>query len=750
MKQRRQFESDCNCERCSRRRCPAVFTCLLLFCVISTFAVAPVLADGCFVFKWDKKTDINEPTQKAIIVHDAGREDILLQVKYEGALSEFGWLIPVPSLPNVQKGSMEAFYELSQLTQRRFGVPQAETRGDLAPPNAAGPAEPVKVIAIKTVGAYEVAVLSAKDSGSLARWLESHGYSLPDGKAVIVDDYIRKGWYFVAAKIQLEKPVAVNIVAGSSPKQSKLSSREQKAVRRKLASGELHPLLISFDTPTCVFPLKISAVGGHPSEVSLYVLSAQPLLNQFVFDEACKNLEQRRAEWDQSRAQREQMRQKSKQNMEVLGLAFLARPNSRPSDSFAGQSDARNSFIEDLNTIAKEIIQPLPKNSLEDDFYVSSEEFFQCMEVGSEQLPRTASSLTRLKGKHWFLTKIVRTFAPAEMGDLEFVPAIPAMAKVLSRPIGRAAGEALPLLGSNAMPVLLTACRSESSIERMSAASGLEHVRDRRAVEPLLNLLQDEAPQVRLYAIRAAGNNWNQRFQERVIGLFRDANQEIRSEAVACLSAHEDKSRTSSYLALLKDPDPNVQLGAAYVLQRLNPEAIPSEPFVQMLRSSNADVQCAALYILFKLDRDLVSRTDLLPLLKSPRRDTVMAAVQLIEGGGYAEPQLPEPDVSARNKELESWRLSSEEAAPLLTNQLGVARLMGLRIMERNADAHAVELTIPLLRDNYSVIRSRAASVLKAITGKDLSQSDSKAWEQWWAANKKTFKTVKMVNPGSN
>jgi hypothetical protein len=68
--------------------------------------VQPLLADGCFVFRWDKKIDINEPTQKAIIVYDAGREDLLLQVKYEGPLEDFGWLIPVPALPTVQWGSM--------------------------------------------------------------------------------------------------------------------------------------------------------------------------------------------------------------------------------------------------------------------------------------------------------------------------------------------------------------------------------------------------------------------------------------------------------------------------------------------------------------------------------------------------------------------------------------------------------------------------------------------------------------------
>ena len=55
-----------------------------LFVVLCRLTLIPALADGCFVFRWNKQADIDEPTQKAIIVHDAGREDLLLQVKYEG------------------------------------------------------------------------------------------------------------------------------------------------------------------------------------------------------------------------------------------------------------------------------------------------------------------------------------------------------------------------------------------------------------------------------------------------------------------------------------------------------------------------------------------------------------------------------------------------------------------------------------------------------------------------------------------
>lgn len=119
-------------------------------------------ADGVFVvpkFVWDKRKDINEPTQKAILVYDAGQEDMVLQVKYEGPLDEFGWLIPVPSRPTVKKDSMKCFYELSQYTQRHFP-------GEAPPPGKAhedfgmatlsagvAPEPPVKVVEIKTVGA---------------------------------------------------------------------------------------------------------------------------------------------------------------------------------------------------------------------------------------------------------------------------------------------------------------------------------------------------------------------------------------------------------------------------------------------------------------------------------------------------------------------------------------------------------------------------------------------------------------------
>jgi hypothetical protein len=75
-------------------------------------------------FVWNKQKDINEPTQKAIIVRDRRKEELILQVKYEGPASRFGWLVPVPGLPKVERGLMECFYELSRYTQEHMEPPR--------------------------------------------------------------------------------------------------------------------------------------------------------------------------------------------------------------------------------------------------------------------------------------------------------------------------------------------------------------------------------------------------------------------------------------------------------------------------------------------------------------------------------------------------------------------------------------------------------------------------------------------------
>jgi len=700
--------------------------------LISTSA----LADGCFVFKWNKSVDINEPTQKAIIVYDAGREDLLLQVKYEGSLEEFGWLVPVPTLPKVEKSSMEPFYELSQLTQRQFG---ATKRMVMMSDSFGGRGEEkVKVIEIKTVGAYEVAVLFAKDAGSLTQWLQTHDYSFPEGKSDIIDDYVQRGWYFVAAKIDLKKGVGFKAVSDGSPKDPTTTAR--RSIKSKLSSGELNPLLISFDTPECIFPLKISAVNGKPSEVSLYILSKEPLLNPFIFEKNTDKLKELRAHWEAQQPQNEKALATwlNRRSLQLASQMYVTdRTNHTKQDR---KPDWKK---EDLEAIAEESVATSRPEPLDDHFYAAPGELLQCLQVTVDKIPKSAKELSRLRNRSWFLTKQVWTFTPAEMNDLNFVPAIPALAKLLTLPIGKVAAQVIVQLGSNAVPSLITACRSPIPIERVNAVRGLEQLRDQRLADPLLDLLQDQVPLVRYHAVQLAEINWDASFIEPVQKLLRDPHAEIAGMASICLYNHESPDRTPVYLALINDPSPSMRMRALTIAMRINhfkplPELLNAA--LALLKDPNEEVQNYALHELWRVYNVAIPRNDLIPLLRSSRPDTIMLALRLIEGTGRVRPALSGPEASEREELLRARQLSSPELAVLATNRLGEVRFMSLQLLERNGDANAIELILPLLKDPNSVISSRAFAAIRTISGQNVSEDDPGKWDQWWAVNKATFK----------
>src|SRR5207247_5102601 len=135
------------------------------------------------------------------------------------------------------------------------------------------------------------------------------------------------------------------------------AEKGRKVFEKQLSSGELHPILISFDTPRCIFPLKISAVGGKMSEVSLYVLSAEPLANQFILDKQWEKIHQERIQWEKGVQQRSEMGRKAAQNTRSLGLAWLMYSLAPPQEP--GKPRTRDWTLEDLQSLGEES-QPIP------------------------------------------------------------------------------------------------------------------------------------------------------------------------------------------------------------------------------------------------------------------------------------------------------------------------------------------------------------------------------------------------------
>ena len=220
---------------------------LLVLCL-----ACPVLADGCFV--WNEGVDLYEPSQKAVIVHDDGIEDLILQVKYEGKATDFAWLVPLPAQPEVSGADAAIFAELSEYTQRRQHW--HAFYGTAGRPAGKGK---VEVLERKKVSVYDVAVLKADTAEALMQWLAENRYSVPEHAEALLREYIDKDWVFTALRIH--------------------SDDRRLWVEKALNKGTLIPLKFTFKSPQAVYPLKISSLNKGPTEVLLYVFADDVLVH---------------------------------------------------------------------------------------------------------------------------------------------------------------------------------------------------------------------------------------------------------------------------------------------------------------------------------------------------------------------------------------------------------------------------------------------------------------------------------------
>lgn len=534
-------------------------------------APAPTEADGFFVapFVWNKKQDINEPSQKAIILYDAHREDLILQVKYEGPVKEFGWLIPVPSLPTVTKASMNCFYDLSRFTQEYMASSGGVLKMAFASLSARE--EPVKVIEVKTVGAYKIAVLSPKDAGSLQHWLDTNHFSYPADKSEVLDSYISHGWYFVAVKINLGD-------AGSLPRPSGKNemARADSSIPEKLASGELHPLQISFDSDRCIFPLKISSVNGQDAEVHIYVLSSEPLIEKGLFDRELRA------------AGREQMEaaQRFNDNAHKLNEA-----RQRIQSPLVGEFDPPQ--------IARALMsaeEPIGS------FWKGATGYHRHQQVSKKEIPSCARQLDRMGTRKWWLDKYSMKFQAPDMRDLVFEPALTVLSDKLADEEGYIAAVNLGQFKSEAEPLVLAALNSSNAFVRENAAfailrddSGMAN--NERLLRALAARFDDPDARVRVAAVRAAANSGDGSLFKPIIQLGRDEDRSVRAAAVEAVMTH--RNLASSHVPQIQD----------------------------MVKDDDLEIVVAGLQMLSSLDAK-IPRQDLPPLFKLPNRDILLLSWQ--------------------------------------------------------------------------------------------------------------------------
>ena len=162
-----------------------------------------MFADGLYIPRTYYKEDIYEPTQKAIILHDGNKEQMIIEATYKGTMDDFAWLIPVPSYPNVEKSVPKIFEEIHYLTQPEYRRSPSKGVGYYGVSEKMMDIPLVTVHEQKQVGIYDVAILSSEDSKALLEWLINNDYKVSPEAESVLDYYIQKKWYFIASRINL-------------------------------------------------------------------------------------------------------------------------------------------------------------------------------------------------------------------------------------------------------------------------------------------------------------------------------------------------------------------------------------------------------------------------------------------------------------------------------------------------------------------------------------------------------------------
>lgn len=231
----------------------AVGSCLW---VLSTAA----WADGGFL----AMRDMREPEQKAAVLFADGVEDLIIQVKYDGAVGDFAWLVPLPSKPEVALAEDAIFGELREYAlERRKWLDDERVSGyrsgGFGAPDDTSASDGVNVLERKRVVVFDVAVLEANTADDLVRWCEGHGYKVKDAVREVLGSYVGRGWIFTAMRID---PAT----------QGKENTAGQEA-------GTIQAMRFTFSTEEAVYPLHISSINRGTTDVLVYVVAEDMMIH---------------------------------------------------------------------------------------------------------------------------------------------------------------------------------------------------------------------------------------------------------------------------------------------------------------------------------------------------------------------------------------------------------------------------------------------------------------------------------------
>ena len=233
---------------------------------IGLFAAAPAAQAFCGFYVAKAGTDLFNQSSKVALVRDGDRTVITMANDYQGDLTEFAMVIPVPTAIKREQVHISDPALLKHLDA--YTAPRLVEYFDDDPcapkimydrmMRSSAP-EPAPIMEMEarakslgvtiedefTVGEYDIQLLSARQSDGLMTYLDENGYQVPDGAGRILGSYIKQDMKFFVAKVNLDE-------------------------QAQTGNEYLRPIAVAFESPKFMLPIRLGTLNAR-GEQDLFV-----------------------------------------------------------------------------------------------------------------------------------------------------------------------------------------------------------------------------------------------------------------------------------------------------------------------------------------------------------------------------------------------------------------------------------------------------------------------------------------------
>jgi hypothetical protein len=186
--------------------------------------------------------DVIVDKELAILSWDGDQERIELLLDMLTSAQDVGLIFPTPSPATVTAGDRDTFADIEEaIAPKPVYEDDWWNLGDLG--DGAGGGAPPDVLEQVQLGPVQATTLAASDATGLTEWLHVNGYAIRDEIAAGLQDYVDRGWYFVALKLTSDAPL----------------------------DGMLEPVRFTFDSDELVYPMALSKAATSLQQARLYV-----------------------------------------------------------------------------------------------------------------------------------------------------------------------------------------------------------------------------------------------------------------------------------------------------------------------------------------------------------------------------------------------------------------------------------------------------------------------------------------------